>query len=795
MIGNFFKVAFRNITRQKAFSAINIFGFAIGLAVCMIISFYVYDDLSYDRFHTNSEDIYRLLTKDTSVEDLMYGITSGPLVAGIKEGVPEVLASTRVSNNGRDNIRRLDLEPDEDAEDIHTFTLIADTGFFDVFDFRIISGNSETPLQDPNGIYLTPEKAQQVFGDDDPIGKPVEFMEIEGAFVAGIVEQPPTNSSVFFESIVPFRLDWNPIWWSSWRNVALTGYVRLRPDSDLKSVKQKIITYAADNGFASIWEPRLQQLASVHLDSGNLRFDTMNWGRGDRSKVISTGIIALFVLIIASINFINLSSARAAKRAKEVGMRKIIGSSRRELIFQFLGESLVITYFAMIIAFAIFEISIPYLNDFMHRQASIDLIQHPQVYLALFVAVSLVGLLAGFYPALIISGFKALSVLKGSFHTSKSGKILRRILVVGQFTISISLISAVFIVKSQIEYLNNIDIGYNRENVLDLPFNNDEHLEAYQDRVSQLPGIDSIGMINSLPGGTLQKFQVFPEGEKTEDGTMFDKIKIDSGLIPTLKMELIYGENFKTELGEANIDNVIINETAMEYAGWDGNPIGKTIRIQRENDTQEIKTVIGVVKDFNFTSTRRTINPMFLDYSEENFSFLVRISENQGDTFLAAVEDIYLEFYPEANFRATYLDDVYDFQFRQDQAFAGFITVFSIIAIIISCLGLLGLSSYMTEQRTKEIGIRKVLGSSVMQIVTLLSVDFTRWVVLANFIAWPLTWYAMNLWLNEFVYRMNMNIGIFLVSGLAVITIALLTIGLQTIRAANANPVKALNYE
>jgi putative ABC transport system permease protein len=260
-------------------------------------------------------------------------------------------------------------------------------------------------------------------------------------------------------------------------------------------------------------------------------------------------------------------------------------------------------------------------------------------------------------------------------------------------------------------------------------------------------------------------------------------------------MELIYGENFKTELGEANIDNVIINETAMEYAGWDGNPIGKTIRIQRENDTQEIKTVIGVVKDFNFTSTRRTINPMFLDYSEENFSFLVRISENQGDTFLAAVEDIYLEFYPEANFRATYLDDVYNFQFRQDQAFAGFITVFSIIAIIISCLGLLGLSSYMTEQRTKEIGIRKVLGSSVMQIVTLLSVDFTRWVVLANFIAWPLTWYAMNLWLNEFVYRMNMNIGIFLVSGLAVITIALLTIGLQTIRAANANPVKALNYE
>ena len=219
-------------------------------------------------------------------------------------------------------------------------TLIADTGFFDVFSFEILSGITENPLSDPNGIYLTPEKAQQIFGDDDPIGKPVEFMEIEGAFVAGIVQTPPTNSSIFFECIVPFHLEWSPIWWDSWRNVALTGYVRLQPGSDVENIQQKIIDYASENGFASIWQPRLQKLTNVHLDSGNLRFDTMNWGRGDRAKTISTGIIALFVLVIASINFINLSSARAAKRAKEVGMRKIIGSSRKELIFQFLAESL-----------------------------------------------------------------------------------------------------------------------------------------------------------------------------------------------------------------------------------------------------------------------------------------------------------------------------------------------------------------------------------------------------------------------------------------------------------------------
>jgi len=795
MIKNFFRIALRNIARQKVFSAINIFGFAIGLAVCMIISFYVYDDLSYDRFHQNSGDIYRLLTKDTSVEDLMYGITSGPLVAGIREGVPELLGSTRVSHNGWEEIRRMDMEIAEEEEQPGVRTLIADTGFFDVFSFRILAGITEDPLSDPNGIYLTSEKAQEIFGDDDPIGKPVEFMEIEGAFVAGIVNAPPTNSSIQFECIVPFRLEWNPIWWDSWRNVALTGYVRLNPDSDVGAVQQKIIDFATENGFASIWQPRLQKLTSVHLDSGNLRFDTMNWGRGDRAKVISTGIIALFVLFIASINFINLSSARAAKRAKEVGMRKVIGSSRRELIFQFLGESLLITYFAMIIAIAIFEISIPHINDFMHRQAAINLIQDPRICFTLLAAVTLIGLMAGFYPALIISNFKAISVLKGTFHTSKSGIILRRILVVGQFAISISLISAVFIVKSQIDYLNSIDIGYDRNNVIDLPFQNDDHLEAYQDRVRQLPGIESIGMINSLPGGTLQKFQVFPEGENDENGAMFDKIQIDDGLIPTLKMELLYGENFRAELGETNHNNVIINETALKFTGWEGDPIGRTIRIQRENATQEVKTVIGVVKDFNFTTTRRTINPMFLDYNEGNYAFLVRINENQGDTFLAAVEEIFLEFYPERRFRATYLDEVYNFQFRQDQAFATFIAVFSVIAIIISCLGLLGLSSYMTEQRTKEIGIRKVLGSSVMQIVKLLSADFTRWVILANLIAWPVTWFAMGKWLDEFVYKMDMNLWMFLVSGLSVIIVALMTVSIQTIRAANLNPVSSLKYE
>lgn len=795
MIRNFFKVALRNIARQKTFSIINIFGFAIGLAVCMIISFYVYDDLSYDRFHVNSEDIYRLLTKDISVEDLMYGITSGPLTAGLQEGVPEVIASTRVSHNGWEPIRRLDIESAENAEEIGVGTLIADTGFFKVFSFKIIAGEKDDPLVDPNGIYITEDRVEEIFGTDDPIGKPVEFMGLEGAYVAGIVATPPHNSSFRFQCIVPFHLEWNEVWWDSWRNVALAGYVRLQPGSDRSGVEQKVIDYAAANGFASIWQPRLQRLTNIHMNSGNLRFDTMNWGRVDRSKVISTGIIALLVLVIASINFINLSSARASKRAKEVGMRKIIGSSRHELMLQFLGESILITYFAALIAIAIFEIAIPHINDFVHRVTDINLWKEPVIGLIVFSAISLVGILAGIYPALVISSFKSISVIKGNFYRGKTGSFLRRLLVVGQFAVSISLISAVFIVKSQIDYLNEVDIGYTRENVIDLPFRNDDHLEAYREKVAQLPAVESIGATNSLPGGTLQKFQVFPQGDDEEKGAMFDRLRVDEGFIPTLEMEMLYGSNFSPDREEVNAGNVIINESALKFTGWKGDPIDRTVRIQREDGPQDTKTVIGVVKDFNFTTTRRTVNPLYLEYSPQSYAFLVRTNGVDNVGFLEQVEEIYHEFYPEADFRAIYLDEIYNMQFRDDQAFASFIAAFSLIAIIISCLGLLGLSSFITEQRTKEIGIRKVLGSSVTQIVKLLSMQFTKWVIIANFIAWPLTWYAMDKWLDEFVYRMQMRIEFFLISGIIVIIIALLTVGFQTFRAANTNPVDALKYE
>jgi putative ABC transport system permease protein len=647
-----------------------------------------------------------------------------------------------------------------------------------------------------NGIYLTPEIAERVFGDEDPLGKPINFLEIENAYVAGLIEPPPTNSSIRFDCIAPLRIEWSPVWWDSWTNVALTGYIRTTETALMNDVEKKVVDFAAENGFASIWSPKLQPLKDIHLGSNHLRFDVMNFGKNDKTKVYSLGFIAILVLFIASINFINLSSARATKRAKEVTLRKVVGGKRKQIFAQFMSESLIITFIAFFIALALFEISIPYLNDFLHNNSDFNFFENPIFIISLFIAVGFIGFLAGIYPAMIISGFKITGVLKGNFNTSKSGTIIRRILVVSQFAVSISLIASVLIVKSQIDFLNEVDLGYNRENVLSIRNQNDETFRLEMDNIQKLPSVVSMGSTNSHTGGTLQKYQVAPEGMEEDKGGMFDRLVIDDRFIPTLKISLIKGRNFNSELASDENETIILNESAIEFANWDEDPIGKTVTVHKEDGTTEQRTVIGVVKDFNFTTARRTINPMFLLFSPDTFPRLfVKTDGINNEQVIDEIEKIHNELNPDIPFRFRYFDEEFNFQFADERNFADNMGVFSILAIIVSCLGLLGLSAFTTEQRTKEIGIRKVLGSSVSQIVKLLSFDFTKWVLLANLIAWPVTWFAMNKWLESFIYRMNINIGIFVLSGLIVIIIALITISFQTIKAANSNPVEALKYE
>ena len=798
MFKNYIKVAFRNLFRQKTYSFINIFGFAIGLAVCLIISFYVIDDLTYDSFHDKSENIYHMLTVDNSEAEgaLSSSITSGPLIAGLVDNVPDVIAATRLTGFGRVNVGQVIEDPEEQIEDqLQPLAIATDADFFNVFSFKVLAGESENPLHDMAGVYLTPEVAEAVFPGEDPVGKPVVAGRLEDAYIAGIVEAPPTNSHLQFGIIFPLNIERNAVWWDSWENLALTGYFRLHPNADPTQVKQKIVKYATNSGFAEVFEPDMQPLKDVHLGSSHLRYDFMNVGKNDRMKVYTLAIIAIFVLVIASINFINLSSARAVRRAREVGLRKVIGGNRNQLFWQFLGESVIITLIAMILALAIFEISLPHLNNFLQKNLTLNLIENYQFTIFIILTSILVGILAGIYPALILSGFNPLTVMQGNFKSSKKGVLLRRVLVVGQFAVSIALIIAVFIVLDQIHYLNSIDLGYNRENIAVLPnFDNDQML-VMKEKIENLTSVESVGTISNMPGGTLVRLEVVPEGYDMEKGLMYDRLMIDNDLIETLQIKLLEGRDFSADFPSDVENAALINETAMRTLGWD-DPIGKKIVLIDENEANLERTIIGVIKDVNLTTVRRKVNPMVLVHSGEFMPrLLIKLKPENQEFTLQELNRIFLESFPEANLNILFFDDFFNFQFRQDRAFAINIAVFSILAILIACLGLFGLASFTTQQRQREIAVRKVLGSSVKSIVFLLTKEFARWVLIANLIAWPLAYYGMTKWLENFVYRTSFNLLIFVAAGIAALIISILTISFQTIKAANINPANALQYE
>ncbi|MCF7794606.1 MAG: ABC transporter permease [Candidatus Cloacimonetes bacterium] len=799
MFKNYLKVAFRNIFRQKTYSFINIFGFAIGLAVCLIISFYVIDDLTYDRFHKNAKYIYHLLTVDNSENEgaLSYSITSGPLVAAMADNIPEIEAATRITTFGNVGFGNVLEEGEEEInERMNVLCLVADTEFFNVFDFEILSGNTEKPMEDLNGIYITPTIAETLFPDQDPIGKPILAGRMQNAYIAGIVQECPQNSHLQYQAIVPLNIQNNPVWWDSWENLALIGYFRINENADPAVVKSKLIEHARESGFAEVFKPDMQPLLDVHLGSGHLRYDFVNFNPNDKLKVYTLGIIAILVLVIASINFINLSSARAARRAREVGMRKIVGGDKKQLFMQFLGESIIITLIAVVIALALFEIALPHLNDFLQKNLSFNLIEN-YTFTLMIIAVSLiVGILAGIYPALILSNFKPVKVLSGNFTTSKRGVLLRRILVVGQFAVSIALIISVFIVSQQIQYLNSVDLGYNRENVVVVPnFGNNQNGRALKEELKNLSFVESIGVMSNIGGGTLVRLEVIPEGFSEEDGMMFDRLMIDDDLAETLQFRVTEGRDYSVDFA-SDVDNTcLINSSAVKALGWE-NPIGKSIVMIDENEARLARTVVGVIEDVNVTTTRRKVNPMILIHSDQFYPrFLVKLKPGIDDEVFPEIMTIVEQFNENANFQLRYFNEIFNFQFRQDRAFATNIAVFSILAILIACLGLFGLASFTTQQRRREVAIRKVMGSSVRSIVFLLAKEFTKWIIIANIIAWPLAWFAMHKWLQNFVYQTNMNLLYFIGSGLLALIIAFVTISFQTIRAANINPVDALQYE
>ncbi|MCP4726266.1 MAG: FtsX-like permease family protein [bacterium] len=795
MLKNILKIVFRNFIRQKGYSFINISGLTIGLAISIILSFYVIDDLTYDRFHPNAKNIYRVLTVGSS-RPSPSAIIPGPLMVAVKEEVPEITGSTRITYFGRVPISRPGESVDREDEEnqVRARALITDPGFFDVFSFKIIAGNAEEALKDPSGILLTPEIAEAVFGEEDPIGKPIVVRGVNSAFVSGIVEAPPTSSHIQYGLIIPLRIEMNPVWWDSWENIALSGYVSIIENADPFDVEQKIIDVGRKNNLAEIYSSRLQPLLDVHLGSSDFNYDFRNLGKNDAAVVYTLAVIGIIILLIACINFINLSSARASKRAREVGLRKVVGSRRWQLSLQFLCESLCFTLLSLFFALILIQLSLPYLDTILGKHLDIDFIRSPLLILVLAGFAVIVGLLSGIYPSAILSGFKPINVLKGEFQTSGAGILFRRFLVVFQFAITIALIIGVFIVYLQIDFLKSISMGYNRERILVIPNFVGNRDDILKNRLTDNSGIISMGRISSMPGGTFPRYEIIPEGFDRGNSRMFQRFEIDEGIFNTLDISLSYGRSFSSEFASDSADGVIINETAADYTGWN-DPIGKSIQIVGLEGELITKRVVGVVRDFHYSSTREVIEPMFFLFNPRASFFLAaRIAPDRTTNIIDQIQELHNELFPDRQVNPFYLDDNFDQQFNNDRDFAANIGIFAGIAVFIAILGLLGMISYAIEQRRQEVAIRKVLGCSEKKIFAILTVDYLKWIALANLIAWPLGYYGMSKWMNGFMYQVPLTLWPYIVSGVGSISIALIAVSFQTIRASISNPVSELRH-
>jgi putative ABC transport system permease protein len=795
MIRNYLKIALRNIRKQKIYSLINFIGLAIGLSVTLVITLYVIDDMTFDRFHENKDQIYRILSIGVK-RGTKNSITAGALVQNAMEAIPEVRFATRVARGGSLSLGPVstNFNSPEEGSTIRAEAILADTQFFNVFSFKILEGMSGEALSMQENVLLTPRVAQALFADENPVGQPIAIRGLENARVVGIVEEPPSNSHIQFEMILPLIPERNPRFWNSWDTLAIVGYVLLEKNTDPHLVTEKIKKNAYANKFPEIFEPRLQPLKDIHLGSTDHFYDHLNSGRSDKVVFYTMGFVGILVLLVACINFINLMTSRASQRGIEVGLRKVVGSSKRQIVMQFLSESTLFTILTFIAALAIVQTVLPYLNTIMNKELSLDIGQNLFLFLAFFVTAVLVGFLSGLYPAFVISAYMPSNVLKGQFKTGKEAVLLRRTLVVFQFAITTVLIISVFIVIAQIDYLKSMDLGYNRSQVVAIPNGLREGDDLLKHRLSSLSSVVSVGRIDALPGPNFWRFELIREGHDRSENFTASRFNIDEDAFKTLEISMSEGRNFSSEFPSDATDAIIVNETLVQKFNYK-NPIGSVLRYYDESNENQIvsRKIIGVIKDFHYITARQKSEPMiFLLNPRQSYFLTARIAPGKVSETLARIEEAHKTLYPDRTFRYFFLEDTFDEQFNNDREFMRNVSIFAGLAVFIGCLGLIGLVAFTIEQRRKEIAIRKILGCGEGKVYALLASDLIKWVLLANLFAWPAAYLASQSWLNDFVFRIPFQPWIFVLPSLISLFIALITISFQTFRAVRSEPVNAL---
>jgi len=784
MLRNHIKVALRQLARQKGYSFIKIMGLTIGMACFILIGLWVRDELSFDQFHQKKERIFRILNK-TASGDLIPSPTYA-LAPALKSLYPEVEEFSRVWFWHSSLVKHGDKSFEEDR------IYMADPGFFRMFSFPFVKGDPETALADRNSIVLTEDAALKYFGTEDPIGKVLYLAEDKADFsVTGVIENIPPNSHMQFDFMirVEFLGEDRLARWEEWTGPC---YILLRQDASASAFTAKIADIYKENINPEVtFSPVLQPLTKVHL---------YEFGVPENIKRVYTfSIIALFILIMACINFMNLTTARSAQRAKEVGMRKVIGALRSQIIRQFLGEALVVAFFSLILALVLVEAFLPQFNLFTGKSLTLLSLANLSIILTLLLTTVAVGLLAGSYPALFLSSFQPANTLKGQSKFGNRGSAVRKILIVFQFAISVGLITCTLIVSKQLNYIQNRDIGLNRENVVIL-LNNPELLprfESFKDRLQTQPGIKSVTSAAQGPTWVGQTISVFWEGNPSDNGISVDYTVVDYDFFKTFGIEITQGRSFSPEFTTDMEEACIINELAAKRMGLE-NPIGARIYMNHPawEESFRMTRVIGVVKDFHARTLHTAVRPfVFRMYRPWHQYIFVKIDGTRVPEALGAIENTFKTSVPGYPYRFTFYEDAYNRQYMSEHQLGRLFNMFSLLSILVSCLGLFGLAAYTAEQKTKEIGIRKILGASTPGIVNLTTREFLKWVAVANLIAWPVAYFVMSQWLRDFAYKVSIGPIVYFISGGLTLLIALFTVSFQSIKAARANPVDSLRYE
>lgn len=808
MLKNFIKTALRNLFKYKGYSMINIAGLAIGMATCILILMFVVDELSYDRYHEHADRIYRVsMDARFGGRDFNVAVCAAPMAKTIVNDYPEVVTATRFRERGSFIFKYGDNSFKEER------VVYADPEIFDVFTLPLIKGDQERALRDPNTVIISRKTAEKYFRDEEPVGKVLKVNNRDDFLVTAVFEEIPSNSHFHYDIMIAMeglRESKGQIWMSQ----NFQTYILLREGTDPEAFEAKIqemiekymgpqiekfmgksMEQLAKEG--DMWAKYyLQPLRSIHLHSDIIAELEPN---SDVKYVYIFSAIALFILIIASINFMNLSTARAAGRAKEVGIRKVLGSVRSQLVRQFMTESFLLSMISMALALFLVWLALPAFNHLSGKSLAFSVLTTGSMLGALLLITLLTGFFAGSYPAFFISAFQPVNVLKGKLKTGIRTGPLRSGLVIFQFAASVILIVGTIVVYNQLHFIQNKKLGFDKEQVIIL--NNTyllgSQIEAFKDALLSQTQVINATVSSYLPTpSNRNNSAVIPEGNRGSNlTTSIQNWIVDYDYIDTLGMNIAQGRDFSREFSTDDAEAAIINQAAAKQFNWD-KPVGKTLgRVVSQKGDMKIYTVVGVVENFHFESLRETIGPLVMFLGKENSRIAFRIKTDDVSGTVALMRSKWKEFLPDQPFEYTFLDQRFYQMYESEQRIGRLFGVFAGFAIFIGCLGLFGLAAFTAEQRTKEIGIRKVLGASSPTIIRLLLREFVLLVGAANLIAWPISYFVMRRWLMEFSYRITPDVWIFALSGIVTLLIALLTVSFQAIKAALADPIKSLRYE